>query len=192
MTTYFEIQQDAAWSVQENDKWMLFNILFEQFFHSENYVQYNNEKSRTVKHSIRLITFLGHNRIWYTLCLSRVNSVVEKINWTYFILLVHALTEKVTYFFFHYWLLHKSLQYTRKSKMTFLNLAVHKYCKTPVHPVVYYFGVFFLLSCLFYIYKKIGVYAGDAQYLLFSSPRVQEASVSFLILSPLLSLPLPP
>lgn len=83
---YLKIQQDVAWSVQENDKWMLFNILLEQFSHSENYLKYNNEKSRTVKHFKKLITFLGCI-IWYMLCLSRINSVVEKINWTYFMYL---------------------------------------------------------------------------------------------------------
>lgn len=45
MTTYFQPQQAAAYTRQENDKWMLFNILLEQFFLSENYLQYDNEKS---------------------------------------------------------------------------------------------------------------------------------------------------
>jgi len=52
MTTYFEIQETAAWCVQKTGKWMLFNIFLEQFFLSENYLQYNNEKSRAAKRSI--------------------------------------------------------------------------------------------------------------------------------------------
>lgn len=52
MTTYFHPQQVAASSLKENDKWMLFNILLEQFFLPENYLQYDNEKRIAAESSI--------------------------------------------------------------------------------------------------------------------------------------------
>ena len=48
----FSATAGCCLSPQENDKWMLFNILLEQFFLSENYLQYDNEKSIAAESSI--------------------------------------------------------------------------------------------------------------------------------------------
>lgn len=73
--------------------------------------------------------------------------------------------------------------------MTFLNLEVHKSYK---YKSIQWFVVLSFFPSFVYS-NKIGVHAGDEQYLpfIFSSPRAQEASVSLLVLSPLLSPSLP-